>query len=296
MKLKKNVKNLLVILTVIPSLIFLTSFITKKTNSNPNLSDLPSKVDDSNQKSFIVVIDPGHGGNKPGARGRQSLEKDIVLDVALKLRTQLEKDLPNTKVLLTRTTDVDVDFHVRTDVANKNHADLFISIHANSADSDIRVKNSKGRYVNQVKRNPSVKGTETFVCGYSRLGQQDVAIRENADILLEENYKENYGGFDPNDPSSYIVFSLLKRQFRNQSIKLATYMQNEYVKSNRGNRGVQEQSLAVLAYAGMPAVLTEIGFISSPDEEEYMLSSNGQKEIVNNLYEAIKTYKTSSGK
>lgn len=296
MKLKKNVKNLLVILTLIPSLIFLTSFIPNNTISNSNLADLLAKADDSNQKPFIVVIDPGHGGNKPGARGRKSLEKDIVLDVSLKLKAQLEKDLPNTKVLLTRTTDVDVDFHVRTDVANKNHADLFISIHANSADSDVRVKNSKGRYVTSVKRNPSVKGTETFVCGYNRLGQQDVAIRENADILLEENYKENYGGFDPNDPSSYIVFSLLKRQFRNQSIKLATYMQNEYVKSSRGNRGVQEQSLAVLATAGMPAVLTEIGFISSPEEEDYMLSSNGQKEIVNNLYEAIKTYKTSSGK
>jgi len=295
MKFKRNVKNTIAIITSIPAFIFLTSFLYKDHSAGKHTYITTSIESQPKDKTFTVVIDPGHGGDKPGARGRKSLEKDIVLDVSIKLKARLEKDLPNAKVLLTRSTDVDVAFHKRTELANKNHADLFISIHANSADRDVRVKNSRGRYVNSVKRNPGVRGTETLVCGYNRLGEQDVAIRENADILLEENYKENYGGFDPNDPSSYIVFSLLKRQFRNQSIKLASYMQNEYVKSNRGNRGVKEQSLAVLAYAGMPAVLTEIGFISSPEEEDYMLSESGQQEIVKNLFDAVKSYKTSSG-
>ncbi|HMR19954.1 MAG TPA: N-acetylmuramoyl-L-alanine amidase, partial [Sphingobacterium sp.] len=145
-------------------------------------------------------------------------------------------------------------------------------------------------------KNSSARGTETLVLGFHRINEQDAAIRENADMLLEENYEENYkelGDFDPQDPSTYIVFKLLKRQFRAQSIKLASLMQTEYAKSNRINRGVKEQGLAVLAKAGMPAVLTEIGFINNREEENFMLSDAGQREIVDNLFQAIKTYKNS---
>src|SRR5690606_24777375 len=117
------------------------------------------------------------------------------------------------------------------------------------------------------------------------------ALRENADILLEDNHEENYAGFNPTDPESYLIFSLMKNQFREQSIKLASAMQQEFSKSGRINRGVKEQTLAVLARAGMPAVLTEIGFISNRAEEDYMLSERGQAEIVKNLLDAIKTYK-----
>src|SRR5690606_10682056 len=131
----------------------------------------------------------------------------------------------------------------------------------------------------------------TFVSGFGRLGEQDAAIRENADILLEDNYEENYQGFDPNDPASYIVFSLMKNQYRDQSIRLASFIHDEHVKLGRVDRGMQEQSLAVLARAGMPAVLTEIGFLSNPNEETYMLSAKGQEEIVNNLVKAIQSYK-----
>ncbi|KGE13657.1 N-acetylmuramoyl-L-alanine amidase family protein [Sphingobacterium deserti] len=246
------------------------------------------------QKLRTIVLDAGHGGHDAGARGRQSNEKDIALSVALKLGKKIEDELPGVQVVFTRKTDVFIPLYERPAVANKNKADLFISIHCNSADSDRRVKNSRGRYVTTTVRKPSVRGTETFVCGFNRLGSQDVAIRENASILLEENYKENYGGFDPKDPSSMIVFQLMKNQYRRESIKLASNMQDEFVRSSRVNRGVQELSLAVLATAGMPSVLTEIGFISSPDEEAYMLSSNGQSEIVANLFNAIKTYKTAT--
>ncbi|WP_140939095.1 N-acetylmuramoyl-L-alanine amidase family protein [Sphingobacterium lumbrici] len=284
MKFINNVKKL----SLAVALCFITLIFTA---FHPNKSDI-----DPPKNSFVVVIDPGHGGNKPGAKGRQSVEKDIVLDVSKKLKKMLEDSIPEVKVILTRSTDIDVEFYKRTDIANKNHADIFISIHANSADRDIRVKNRQGRLVNSVKRNPGVTGTETLVLGFHRINEQDVAIRENADILLEDNYEENYQGFDPKDPSSYIVFKLMKRQFRDQSIKLASLMQHEYSKSSRGNRGVKEQGLAVLSKAGMPAVLTEIGFISSPDEEAYMLSQNGQHEIVTNLFQAIKTFKTANKK
>jgi len=140
-------------------------------------------------------------------------------------------------------------------------------------------------------KDTSASGTETLVLGFSRTGQQDVAIRENASILMEENYKENYGGFDPKDPSSYIIFSLIKRKYREQSIRLASYMQDQFKGSNRVDRGVKEQSLAVLATAGMPAVLTEIGFISNPEEERYMNSAAGQEAIVTDLFNAINTYR-----
>jgi len=239
----------------------------------------PQTAIDPPKKAFTVVLDPGHGGAALGAVGRKSKEKDIVLDVSIKLKKELEKLGIN--VLLTRNTDVDVPFRTRSELANKNHADLFISIHANSANTTRR-------------RNPQVTGTETLVLGFHRMNEQDVAIRENADMLLEDNYEENNAdliGFDPKDPSSYIVFKVMKRQYRDRSIRLASLMQHEFVTSNRPNRGVKEQGLAVLARASMPAVLTEIGFISSPSEEEYMLSEEGQTEIVKNLFDAIKNYK-----
>ncbi|MCL7987947.1 N-acetylmuramoyl-L-alanine amidase [Sphingobacterium sp. lm-10] len=290
MSLLKNVKSS-------TGLIFLSCILCAGlfyANANPSENDDNYAADNEVNKPFsLIVIDPGHGGDKPGARGRISAEKDVVLQVSKKLKESIEKEMPGVKVLLTRESDVDVPFYERTALANNNHADLFLSVHCNSADSERRVKGRNGRYTTQVTRRPNVRGTETFVCGYNRLGQQDVAIRENADILLEDNYKENYNGFDPNDPSSYIVFSLMKRKYRDQSIKVATMMQEEYVQSGRGNRGVQELSLAVLATAGMPAVLTEIGFISSPDEENFMLSPAGQTEIVSNLTTAIKRFKTS---
>ena len=119
---------------------------------------------------------------------------------------------------------------------------------------------------------------------------QDVAIRENASILLEDNHEDNYGGFDPKDPASYIVFKILKRKYRDQSIRLAKLMQSEYSKIGRANRGIKELPLAVLKTAGMPAVLTEVGFISNSEEEKYLMSEKGQDAIVNSLFNAIKKF------
>lgn len=267
------------------------------TSAVPTASPALSNPMAERSKVQTIVLDAGHGGHDSGAVGRRSKEKDIALQVVLKLGKRIEAGLPGVKVIYTRTTDVYPKLYERPALANKHKADLFISVHCNSGGATKRrVKNSRGRYVTTSSLNTTAKGTETLVCGFGRMDQQDAAIRENASILLEDNYKENYNGFDPNDPSSYIVFKLMKRQYRDQSVKLASYMQDEYSGSGRTDRGVKEMGLAVLATAGMPAVLTEIGFISNPTEEAFMMSETGQKEIVENLFQSIKTYKTSVDK
>jgi N-acetylmuramoyl-L-alanine amidase len=222
-----------------------------------------------------LVIDAGHGGHKPGAAGSMSLEKNVALQVALKLGRKIEEDMPDVHVLYTRTKDVDVDFYKRAEIANDAKADLFISIHCNSAGS-----------------NQSPYGTETFVAGSHRLNEQNVAIRENADIKKEKNYKQNYDGYDPNDPETFIILSLFKNKFRTKSTDLAKFIQSNYASQNdRLSRGVKEQGILILQRCGMPAVLTEIGFISNPSEERYMNSSEGQAEIVNSIFKAVKQYR-----
>ena len=251
-----------------------------------------NKYRDSVYTIKTIVLDAGHGGDIPGARGASSLEKNVALEVTLKLGKAIEAEIPGVKVYYTRTTDINVDLYKRIEFANEKKADIFISVHCNAApERRVRRKNSKGVYYTARVPNTTVSGTETLVSGFSRLDEQDVAVRENADLLLEENYEENYPGFDPNDPESFIILQLMKNQYREQSIKLAALMQREYTKSGRVDRGVWEKSLAVLARAGMPAVLTEIGFISNPNEETYMKSEKGQAEIVKNLVDAIKAYK-----
>ncbi len=235
-------------------------------------ANLLLKKSSSMMRVKTICLDAGHGGHDPGARGSRSSEKDVALRVVLRLGEKIEKELPGVKVVYTRTTDVFKDLYARPAIANKQNADLFISVHCNSF------------------RRRAAQGTETLVCGFNRLEEQEVAMRENASILLEDDYEENYN-FDPKDPSTLIVFSLMQRDHRDQSIRLASLMQKEFSRSARVNRGVKEQSLAVLATAGMPAVLTEIGFISNPDEEKFMLSSYGQNQIVQNLYDAIVNYK-----
>ena len=251
-------------------------FSTAKAEGNKPIYTTGSRVK-------TIVIDAGHGGEDGSTHGSMSKEKDVALQVALKLGKEIEARIPDIRVVYTRKTDVFVKLYDRIGIANREKADLFISIHCNS----MPLINYKGRRI----PNPTTRGTETFVAGFNRLGEQDVEIRENASILLEKDYKSNYGGFDPNDPESYIIFSLMKNAFRDQSIKLASLVQDEYVKEGRVDRGVKEKGLAVLQRAGMPAILTEIGFISNPEEEQYINSDEGQQKIVDNLVNAIINYK-----
>nr|WP_294894062.1 N-acetylmuramoyl-L-alanine amidase [uncultured Pedobacter sp.] len=259
-------------------------FSSLKSNDDKNYLSTGSKVK-------TIVIDAGHGGEDGATHGAISKEKNVALEVALKLGKAIEDNLPDVKVIYTRKTDVFVKLYDRIGLANKEKADLFISIHCNSMPLVRRRFIVNGRAVYKSIPNPDTRGVETWVAGYKRLGEQDAAIRENASILLEKDYKNNYDGFDPNDPESYIIFSLMKNAFRDQSIKLASLVQEEYVKSGRIDRGVKEQGLAVLQRAGMPAILTEIGFISNPDEERYINSDEGQAEVVKNILGAITRYK-----
>lgn len=227
-------------------------------------------------KIKTIVIDPGHGGRKPGASGSFSTEKAIALKIALKLGAKMKEELPDVKVIYTRTKDVDVDLYKRAEIANDANADLFISIHCNSMPPG----------------NKHIKGAETLVAGSHRLKEQDAAIRENADIKLEKNYKSKYEGYDPNDPGTFILLSLLKNTFRDKSIKFAKLIQTSYInRDQRASRGVKEQGVLVLQRCGMPAVLTEVGFISNKEEEKYINSEKGQNEISASILAAVKSYK-----
>ncbi len=254
-------------------------------------------------KIKTIVIDAGHGGKDGSTRGNYSTEKDVALKTALRLGKLIEENLKDVKVIYTRTEDVFIPLYERIALANNEKADLFISIHCNDMpvypqryiSGYTRKKGKKVPiYKTKYSKSTSTRGTETFVSGSGRVDEQDDAIkRENAAIFLEENYKENYEGFDTSDPESAIILSLMKNTFRTQSLKFAKYIQDQYIAVGRINRGVQEKSLAVLARAGMPAVLTEIGFISNPNEEDYMNSEAGQIEITNCILKAIQAYKSS---
>lgn len=223
-------------------------------------------------KMKTIVIDAGHGGAKPGARGSFSWEKDVALTVALKLGAKLQKELPEIKIIQTRKTDIDVDWYRRAGIANDAKADLFISIHCNSMPAG----------------NSHVRGTETFVGAYRRINEMDAGLKENEEIIKDKNYKKK----EAYDPEEAILLSLYKSLYRSKSLALASYIQKNYTDVNkRVNRGVKEQGLLILQRAAMPSVLTEIGFLSNIDEEKYINSEEGQEEIVNAIVNAIKQYK-----
>lgn len=248
-------------------------------------------------KIKTIVIDAGHGGPKSGAAGGYSLEKNVALQVALKLGKKLAEEFSGIKIIQIRKTDVDVDWYRRAEIANNAKADLFISIHCNSMpDNKILtgyVKNKRGASVPQYKyeRNKTTKGTETFVGAYRRINEMDAGLKENKDILNDKEYK-NKGAYDPSDPEELIMLSLYKSLYRAKSLSLAKMVQKNYTELNkRTNRGVKEQGLLILQRAAMPSILTEIGFISNPEEEDYINSIKGQEEIIMAITSAIKQYK-----
>ncbi len=224
-----------------------------------------------------VVIDAGHGGAKPGAVGKRSQEKNITLSIALKLGKLIEENYPGIHVIYTRTQDVDVSLSARAEMANKAKADLFLSIHCNSWN------------------NSTPTGMETYVMGLSQSkANLEVAKKENADILLEEGYRDNsdYQGFDPNSPESYVMFAMYQNTYLDHSLDFAGFIQEQYRKSVKTiNRGVKQAEIFVLYKTAMPSVLTEVGFISNPDEERYMMSDEGQTTIVNCIFKAFAAYK-----
>lgn len=227
-----------------------------------------------------VVIDAGHGGAKPGAVGKKSQEKSLTLSMALKLGKLIEDNYPDVKIIYTRTTDVDITLAERARIANRAKADLFLSIHCNSWASS------------------TPTGVETYVMGLSQSkANMEVAKKENADILLEANYKDNseYQGFDPNSPESYVMFAMYQNAYLDKSLDFAGFIQDQYKSAIKTiNRGVKQAEIFVLYKTAMPAVLTEVGFISNPEEEQYMMSDEGQATIVVSIFKAFAAYKSKS--
>ncbi len=238
-----------------------------------NFSASPVKTD---FKVDVVVIDAGHGGHDPGTLGKNSKEKDVVLKIALKLGKYIETNLPDVKVLYTRKTDKYVEFQDRADVANKNKADLFISIHANSIVG------------------ANAYGTETYVMGLHKdKNNFEVAKRENSVILLDENYKEKYEGFEPNSPESYILFSLNQSAYQESSLNFAQKVESQFKsRVGRSSRGVKQAGFLVLWMTTTPSVLVETGFLSNSKEEGFLSSENGQDLIASGIYRAFKEYKS----
>lgn len=235
---------------------------------------LCSFTSDSPDKKWVIVIDAGHGGKDPGALGSFSKEKEITLAVAIKTGEYIEKNLKNANVIYTRKTDTFVDLKDRANIANRNKADIFISIHANWAPSK------------------KILGAETFIMGHAKdEANLQVAMKENSVILLESDYSTKYEDFDPNSPESYVMFTLMQNIYQEQSTLLAAKIQSQYKeKLSRSDRGVKQAGFWVLFMTTMPSVLTELGFITHPSEEKYLNSKEGQDYLASAIFRACREY------
>lgn len=227
------------------------------------------------KKNFTLVIDPGHGGHDAGAIGAFSKEKNINLNVALAFGRFVENNCSNVKVIYTRKTDVFIPLHQRADIANRNKADLFISIHTNA-----------------LPRGARATGLETYTLGMHRASDNfDVAKRENSVILIEKDYKQHYEGFDPSSSESYIMFEFLQDKNMAQSVELAKMVQKRTcAAAARPNKGVKQAGFLVLRETSMPSCLIELGFISTPSEEQFLNSDEGVANMGRGIYQAFCDY------
>ena len=224
-----------------------------------------------------IVIDAGHGGADPGAvsRDRRYAEKNITLNVALSLGRMISENFPETEVIYTRKTDVFIPLDERTQIANRNKADLFISIHVNSA------------------RAQEASGTETFVMGVDKSSSNlEVSKLENSVVVLEEDYSSKYQGFDPDNPESYIIFSLLQNSHLEQSLEFAASVQKSL---NNGpikkSRGIKQAGFLVLWRATMPSILVELGFISNYNDYKILINKESQESFARSIFNAFASYK-----
>lgn len=226
-------------------------------------------------KVRTIVIDAGHGGKDPGCHGKIGAEAKVTLAIALELGRIIKENMPETKVYYTRMSNSFIELHDRAAIANRNNADLFISIHCNSGPSQ-------------------VFGTETYVMGLpSSQDNLEVSKRENAVVLKEDNYKKNYDGFDPNSPQAHILFSLYQNAYIENSILLASKLENQFsTRVGRTSRGVKQAGFLVLWKTAMPSVLIEIGYLTNASEERYLNNKYNQIMMASGIFRAIKEYKT----
>ena len=237
-----------------------------------------AKRDDNDGPNRIrtVVIDAGHGGKDPGCMTRRHRESRIVLKIALQLARDIKREMPKTRVIMTRATDHFVELAERGAIANRNKADLFISIHVNASPSS-----------------KAVHGTETYTMGLHKTeGNLDVAKRENAVILQEANYRQTYKGFNPESPLAHIMLANYQNAFMGSSINFAEKIERSFRQNaDRKSHGVKQAGFVVLWRTTMPSVLIETGYLTNPAEEIYLASEDGQQEIALAIYKAFAQYK-----
>lgn len=275
-----------------------TLFIHAKTTPDSPVQDKPIRT---------IVIDAGHGGSDPGAKGSYSHEKDIALDVALKLGKILEDALPDVKIVYTRKTDRFDDVHRKAAIANEAQGDLFISIHCNAAADLSRVVGYKTQtYRNKKKKkvtrkvaiyekypNPA-KGTETYVWATSKNNAKTESLRNNSVIVFDANSEETKELMANSDPETLIMLNTLRNVYFDQSLRLSTLVEDEFTRVGRISRGARQRNdkgILVLHATAMPSVLVELGFISNPEEENYLNSADGQHEMASCIARAVKRYK-----
>ena len=226
-------------------------------------------------QSFTLVLDAGHGGKDPGAIGRRGKEKNINLAVAKAVGELVEKNMPDVKVIYTRQKDVFVELDERANIANRAKANLFVSIHTNAL---------PGKRLG--------RGSETYTLGMHRAADNlAVAKRENSVITLERDYQTRYEGFDPRSSESYIIFELMQDVNMEQSVRLASLVQKQMRSTGRLDKGVHQAGFLVLRATSMPSCLIELGYITTPDEEDYLLSDRGVNELAQAIYQAIRKFK-----
>ncbi len=226
-------------------------------------------------KDFVLVIDAGHGGHDAGAIGQFSQEKNINLKVALAVGKLIEANCSDVRVIYTRKTDVFIPLGRRAEIANEAKANLFLSIHTNS------LANSK-----------TYTGASTWTLGLAKSDANlDVAKKENSVILYENDYKTKYAGFDPNSSESYIIFELMQDKYMKESVHFASIIQNQFRGALRPDRGVHQAGFLVLKASAMPSVLVELGFISTPSEENYLNSDEGVNTLSQSIYRAFTLFK-----
>lgn len=229
----------------------------------------------SSAEEWVVVLDAGHGGKDPGAVGTKAKEKNINLAVALKTGQYIKDNLPDVKVIYTRDDDTFIGLAERADVANRNKADIFISVHTNSI------------------HDRKFAGAETWVLGQSMDDANlQVAMKENSVITFEKDYQTKYEGYDPNSVESFIIFSLMQNTYLKQSTDFASIIQGQFRdRVGRKDRGVKQAGFVVLWRTTMPSVLVEVGFISNTEEEKYLLTETGQDFLASAIFRAFRDYK-----
>ena len=252
------------------------------------MASFTSKTAPETKKIKVVCIDAGHGGKDPGCHGDNIKEKDVALAIALKLGKYIEENFTDVKVVYTRTTDVFVELNERAAIANRNHADIFICIHCNSA--CVRKKGKDGKYHDVC--NETAHGSATYVMGLHKLdGNLDVAERENDAVKMEDNYEKNYD-LDINSPEAEIIYSAYQNLYLEESMRYAQLCQEQFVsEAARDDNGVKQAGFLVLWKTSMPSVLIETGFLTNPYEERFLGSETGQTDMAASIFRAFRKWK-----